>query len=608
MGCCHMNEVFHEPHISMSSEECLNKAPEKPAFLSRVSGNVSGTFTGMANVNVREGLEKASSITNVAGDSIKRLEREATSSYKLVKEDLGDAMAAVDIEKVGDFVNSNLKDPLLEAGQQVGTIVRENLQATLDAIKDIKLKQRVTDIIYPIFRKIFVHSVHGIVEDAFEIQEIIGQGGCSTVRKAIHRASSIERAIKMITKNSLSETQKISISEETDILKSLDHPNIIKVIEIVEDTTKLNIITELCTGGELFERIAMYKTFSENMAANFMYQILSGLIHIHHHKIVHKDIKPENIMFVNKNEDYLKIIDFGIAQYENMPRTGKNYNGSVFYIAPEVTQGQLCCKSDVWSCGVILFIMLGGRPPFIGKNEADTFAKINRGVFNFSGKEWAGVSKEAKNLIQKMLTKDVNKRISAEEAWNEPWVQNRSKENSENTIDVSTLESLANFRTTSKLQQATLSYIASNLTTCQEINELKKAFVILDSNGDGRLSLSELRSGFGNLRLSCAVDIERIIKQCDMDNNGMIDYSEFITATLDWGKHLTQEMLENAFKAYDVDLNGSIGVEEIKGFLGGDNLYNDVWDQMLVDADMNGDGRIDLKEFKNLMLSAFKIN
>jgi calcium-dependent protein kinase len=276
-------------------------------------------------------------------------------------------------------------------------------------------------------------------------------------------------------------------------------------------------------------------------------------------------------------------------------------------MAPEVSAGEISCKSDVWSCGVILFIMLGGRPPFVGKSEGETFSKIARGVFSFNGKEWAGVSKEAKALIQKMLTKDVAKRVTAEEAFNDPWVQNRGRE-MDNEISVLTLESLAGFRTTSKLQQATLSYIASNLTTCQEINELKKAFVILDENGDGRLSISELKNGFENLRLSCAVDIERIVQQCDMDNNGMIDYSEFITATLDWGKHLTQDMLEMAFKAYDTELCGSIGVEEIKSFLGGDSLYNDVWDQMLIDADKNEDGRIDLTEFKNLMLSAFKIN
>lgn len=276
-------------------------------------------------------------------------------------------------------------------------------------------------------------------------------------------------------------------------------------------------------------------------------------------------------------------------------------------MAPEVLLGEVSCKSDVWSCGIILFIMLGGRPPFTGKSEAETFAKISRGVFSFSGKEWAGVSKEAKSLIQKMLTKDVSSRVTAEEAFNDPWVQNRGKEE-DCELSASTLESLANFKTTSKLQQATLSYIASNLTTCQEINELKKAFVILDENGDGRLSISELKNGFENLRISCAVDIDRIVRQCDMDNNGMIDYSEFITATLDWGKHLTQDMLEMAFKAYDTELTGSIGVDEIKSFLGGDSLYNDVWDQMLIDADINGDGKIDLMEFKNLMLSAFKIN
>lgn len=268
-------------------------------------------------------------------------------------------------------------------------------------------------------------------------------------------------------------------------------------------------------------------------------------------------------------------------------------------------EGNIDYKCDVWSCGVILYIMLCGNPPFNGNTEEVIFSKITRGVFNFSSKVWGNISKEAKDLIQKMLCKDMEKRLSAMEAWNHPWVQTRAKGLVEdNPIDLKALKKLAGFRATSRLQQATLQYIASNLTASQQIEELRKAFISLDKNGDGHLSANELRLGYETISLSSSIKIDEILKNCDSDLNGLIDYNEFITATINWQKHLSHELLESAFKAYDKDKNGTISVNEIKMFLGGDGTELDsVWAKILSDADINGDGVIDLDEFKTIMLS-----
>ncbi|OMJ81658.1 hypothetical protein SteCoe_17816 [Stentor coeruleus] len=518
--------------------------------------------------------------------------------------DIQDSAIVLEVGKAQDFVNDNIKDPALQISNKVGGYVRENIQETLDAIKDLKLKQRVKNIIAPIFHKFFIHSLHGIIEDSYSVHEILGQGSFSTVRRAVHSETNLERAVKIVTKNSITDTQKLDISEEIEILKRLDHANIIKIIEVIEDTTKLNIITEYCKGGELFDRIMNCKTFSENAAANYMFQILSGLIHIHENGVVHRDLKPENILFVENNSDYLKIIDFGIAKRLEGDRIALKCKGTAYYIAPEVISGEFNHKCDVWSCGIILYIMLCGHPPFNGRTESEIFAKISRGVFNFSGKEWAGISKSAKNLVQKMLIKDVNKRLSAKEAWEDPWIQSRAKCDLEDTeINTTTMQALANFRTNYKLQQATLSYIACNLTTNSEIEEMKNAFIILDSNGDGHLNEREIRLGYANITLSNSVDINKILCRCDIDLNGMVDYSEFITATIDWGKCLTHEMLENAFKAYDIDRSGTISIDEVREFLGGE--YSEMekeWGKILNDIGKNDDGEIDLQEFKQLML------
>jgi calcium-dependent protein kinase len=257
---------------------------------------------------------------------------------------------------------------------------------------------------------------------------------------------------------------------------------------------------------------------------------------------------------------------------------------------------------------VILYIMLCGHPPFVGKTETETLSKISRGVFNFSGKEWSGVSKEAKAFIQRLLSKDLSKRPTSQEAWSDPWVQSRvKKEWEDHIIERTTLESLANFHTSSKFQQSTLSFIASHLTKSDEIKELENAFMILDSNGDGRLSIHELRNGFSNISLSTVVDINEIIKKCDLDINGMINYSEFITATMDWGKVLTQERLDIVFKVVDSDMSGTIGLEDIKKFLGS-NEKEEVYEKILKDADDNGDGVIDYEEFKKIMMEIVKLS
>jgi tRNA A-37 threonylcarbamoyl transferase component Bud32 len=207
------------------------------------------------------------------------------------------------------------------------TFYKAIIQVKLQAIKDGKLKKRVSDILFPIHRKFFIHSIYGSIEDTYQVGEIIGQGSSSTVRRCVHIDTKIERAIKTIAKNSLSESQRLTLHEETEILKSLDHPNIVKIIEVVEDDTKLNIVTELCSGGELFEKLMTFSSFSEQTAAKIMYQLLSGLIHIHENSILHRDLKPENIMF--STEDDIKIIDFSIAvRKQNLQPNGKT-NGTV---------------------------------------------------------------------------------------------------------------------------------------------------------------------------------------------------------------------------------------------------------------------------------------
>ena len=491
-------------------------------------------------------------------------------------------------------------------------LVRDDIKEMVSVLAPSEtLTRNISNILIPIRRCVFAQSSDGVVEDRYKICEILGQGGFSTVRRAVHTETSLQRAVKIIAKNSISDKQISHLVDEVETLKVLDHPNIIHIIETIENNSKLNIITELCTGGELFERILNFQPFTENTAANYMHQILSGLMHIHSSGYVHRDLKPENILFLNESKDStLKIIDFGLSKRISSNSKLSKFIGTViniqaYYTAPELIQGTFDKKCDVWSCGVILYIILCGTPPFNGKNESEIFSKISRGVFNFSGSQWTKISKEAKEFIKKLLCKDVSKRLSAEEAWNDDWVQSRAKGIVEDDpVGAKTLKKLAGFRANSHLQQATMQYIASNLTTSQQIEEIRKAFISIDKNGDGHLSINELRLGFNNITLSSTIKIEEVLSSCDSDLNGMIDYNEFLTATLNWQKILSQEMLESAFKAFDKDRNGTICIIEIKDFFGGNEDSLDyIWNKLLKEADINEDGVIDLQEFKTMMLT-----
>ena len=204
-----------------------------------------------------------------------------------------------------------------------------------------------------------------------------------------------------------------------------------------------------------------------------------------------------------------------------------------------------------------------------------------------------------------MLNKDLTQRLSAAEAFAHPWVQNavtRTIETKE--IPIKIIKNLEQFVSTTRLQQATLSFIATSMFSAQEIKELREAFIVLDTDGDGHLTRAELQRGFSTLSLSASSELEDILASCDIDMNGMIDYSEFLTGALDWQKHLSEEILENAFRAYYTDHSGSISIREIKQFLGvKDGEPDDIWNKILQEADENGDGEVSMGEFKALMRS-----
>lgn len=227
--------------------------------------------------------------------------------------------------------------------------------------------------------------------------------------------------------------------------------------------------------------------------------------------------------------------------------------GTPYYIAPEVLNKKYNEKCDIWSCGVVLYIILSGQPPFNGQSDQEIMKKVRIGKFSYSDPCWANISDKAKDMINQLLTYDPEKRPSAQQTLQHPWITEMSQSTVDANLAVGALSNLKTFRADQKLKQATFAFIASQLLTKSEKENLAKIFKAIDKNGDGKLSKEEILEGYDlffgkNLD---KVDIEKMFDAVDIDRSGYIDYSEFVIASMNEKQLLTNEKLQSAFKMFD---------------------------------------------------------
>jgi len=438
---------------------------------------------------------------------------------------------------------------------------------------------------------------------AYRIVEKLGEGGYGSVKKVRQISTGRQFACKTIKVKSQNTAGVSRLLKEVNILKALDHPNIIKIFEVYQDKTNIHIVQELCTGGDLFDSIQKNKNFSENQAAKYMLDICSVVMYCHEEGIVHRDLKPENLLLESQKPDAgIKVIDFGTSVCFTPNQKMKQIIGTCYYMAPELLRGNYDEKCDVWSCGVILYILLSGYPPFNGRSDRQIQARIMTSELEFKGKIWNSVSQEAKDLIQRMLTKNPSQRPSIKEVYNDQWIQTRGKNQcQDNVLGRPYLKNLAAFNIQSQLQRATMSYIATQLLSKDETSELERVFRALDENGDGKLSKNEIQKGLEKNEVSIPLDVESIMAQCDTDGNGFINYSEFLIAAANWYNVLSYEKLKQAFAKFDKDGDGHISLNELRETLAGGSIQDSQITAMLNEADTNGDGVIDLDEFSAMM-------
>lgn len=256
-------------------------------------------------------------------------------------------------------------------------------------------------------------------------KDTLGEGGYGAVYLATDKKSKAVRAIKSIAKDAIPNANKFQA--EIDLMQSLDHPNIIKLYESFEDKQKVYLAMELCEGGDMYDMITEHGCFIESDVACIMRQVLHAVWYMHKNGVVHRDLKPENVLFDSKGEisqTQIKIIDFGISCCWVKGDTLMSTKcGSPFYLAPEVLAGRYGNEVDVWSCGIIMYILFCGCPPFNGADDSSVLRAVKRAKVTYGEAEWARVSKSAKDMILKLLVADPSRRFTAEQALNHRFLQ-----------------------------------------------------------------------------------------------------------------------------------------------------------------------------------------
>lgn len=456
-------------------------------------------------------------------------------------------------------------------------------------------------------------------DNHYEILEKIGNGAFGKVYKVIHKVSELTRVVKIVCKSTIKyQDDEKEFLKEIEMLGQLDHPNIVKVFEYFVDYENYYVIQEYCKGGELYEQIYKFETFTEKIAAEVMYQLISAVCYLHSNNIVHRDLKPENIMLLSKDlgDISIKLIDFGAANYCQEGKLLKRKTGTSYYIAPEVVMKKYNKKCDVWSCGIILFILLCGYPPFDGETDDEIMEGVISKEIIYEDNEWKNLSQEAKSFVQKLLIKDYNNRITAEDSLKQAWLINHNKKYlaNLNQIDISRqMQNFQKFDSKLKLKNAILAFMVHHLASEEMTKELKLVFKVMDRSGDGRLNFDELNEGIKEINKQYQhlkenffsdVEIKRRFQAIDTDKSGFIEIEEFITVTISEELLFNEKNLKLTFNYFDKDRSGQLDREEIEELLqirSREEKISGLVKDLILKYDTNRDGVLSFDEFKNLI-------
>jgi calcium-dependent protein kinase len=438
---------------------------------------------------------------------------------------------------------------------------------------------------------------------------VLGKGQYGEVRKAKHQKTKGKYAVKTIIKSRV--RRKEILRRENEFLLRATHPNICNVVDIFEDNSHMYIVQDFYNGGELFdeiiERYTNNRPFTEKDICSIVQQLLSGLSYCHDTLgICHRDLKPENIMLRKRGELDVVIIDFGLAvTIDSTDESGGHTDhmstqvGTPYYMAPEIFKGDYNRACDMWSLGVITYVMMCGYPPFNGGDEKGILQAVKNPKNNvdFDLRErWGNASKESMAFIKSLLNRNPRARPSAQVALEHPWFKKTNT--AEIPLAISIGPKLQRFHDMSQLKRMASVVAAGQVKESAEVAHLKKIFQELDVNHDSSINKEELKQAMKEWPEDSNINIDEIFSDLDVNGTGCISRDEFLAATVPPILALQDSNLERAFNVFDVDRSGFITLENLKAVVDGDEAE---LRRLLNDGDFCHDGKISLEEFKHMM-------
>ncbi|MCO5563432.1 hypothetical protein L7F22_017074 [Adiantum nelumboides] len=442
------------------------------------------------------------------------------------------------------------------------------------------------------------------VRNRYNLGKELGRGQFGVTHLCTDKTTGALFACKSIAKRKLANKDDIEdVRREVQIMHHLaGQRNVVEMKGAFEDKQTVHLVMELCGGGELFDRIIARGHYTEKAAAAACRTIVEVVHTCHSLGVMHRDLKPENFLLLNKSEDSpLKATDFGLSVFFKQGDVFKDIVGSAYYVAPEVLRRSYGPEADVWSAGVILYILLSGVPPFWADSEQGIFDAILKGHIDYTSDPWPSISQGALDLVKKMLKQDPRERLTAQQVLSHPWIK-VDGEASDKPIDGAVLGRMKQFRAMNKLKKLALKVIAESMSE-EEIIGLKQMFKNMDTDNSGTITFEELKIGLAKQGSNLAEhEVRQLMDAADVDGNGTIDYLEFISATMQMNKMEKGDHLFSAFQYFDKDGSGYITMEELEEALTKHGMGDpQAIKEIIAEVDTDHDGRINYEEFVAMM-------
>ena len=501
-------------------------------------------------------------------------------------------------EALFDLCNAKPNEPIEYISQQllakIGQRMDYNKKKTIKAEDKNQMNEASVSK-----EKVMLSRLLKNFQSTYTIIEKIGGGSSGEVFTCYHNNFPKEiLVVKIVYKD----TQKPNEVSETNVelLLKLDHTNLVQIYDLIEDSNNMYIVQEYCPHRDLYNFIYHNKqTLSRAQMKEIIRQVLDAISYLHSLGIMHRDLKPENILIKQTEPSFIvKICDFSSVTYIPRNESLTAIVGTPQFMAPEVLQGSYNELSDVWSIGVITYLLIGGKPPYLGKSIDILFSIMNKN-FEFLDSH----TSEDRKFISQLMEHSLLKRLTAKLARNHPWL--KDSEESDIGFGLEALNEMSKFSCGTNLKRSILSYTKVRRLFEDRSNRLHKMFKALDVNNDGWLDAEEITSKFGSFFPGTPEkekeQIKELISKFDIDGSGRIDYSEFMMMAVSIKSEENKRKLKEVFEFFDVDGDQFITVDDLREIFEDKNVSEVRFEEMIDEFDVDGDRKISLEEFYKIM-------